>query len=203
MSPEVKNQSIESPSKIAEALKDRYDSEVLKPNTVHRIPELGPDGTPMDSCGNSSEGVDQKLRALIKAGDEFFGVVDVDLILRSDSGERPQFVNRTVLTRHIPGERAEIIGFIDNIGKPLVVGRQFQPGLSGKTSRDHFTIGTLSEGNVGVVDDKSSNGTEVFQLTEKSAYNESRHTDVDNPIDDFDFWSVKSSEIKDLIILAQ
>jgi hypothetical protein len=152
----------------------------------------------MATYGNPGEGVDQSLRAIIKAGDEFFGIVDV-LTISQTTGKTPKFMEDTVITRHLPNQRAELIGFVNRDGKPITIGRSYQD-LGIKTSREHFLVIQDMDGAIGIVEPhKTTNGTEVFTPSKNSKFGVSEkllHMDTVDAVEDFDFWSVKSDDVK-------
>ena len=203
MSPENKPQvSIETVYSIAEGLRARYDTEVLKPGEVHEVPALFGAKQEMAVSGNPYEGVDQHLRAMVKAGDEFFAIVDVKSIVRP-YGEHPTVKDATVITRHLPNKRAEFIGFLDKDKKTFTIGRSYQPGLGVKTSRNHFSVVQAPDGSVGIVENnKTTNGTEVFTPSKNGKFGVSErllHMDTVDAAEDIDFWSVKSANMQELM----
>ena len=197
MSPNSEPQlKTESPREITEGLRDRYESIQLKPGIVHEIPPLENDEQMISGCENPADGVRQSLRAMIKVGDEFLGVVDVFLINRSASGGRPNILEGTAITRHISDGRADLIGFIGNNQDHLTIGRSHQKELNPKVSREQFSIGRAKDGSIGIIDLDSTNGTEVFMPSKNSKYGfETKDLNSKNPTDDIDFWSVKSALI--------
>ena len=195
MSPEVID-TVESPKKIAEGLRERYGSTVLDPKEVYEIPKVDNPDHYMGLCGNAYDGVDQKLRAIISAGDDFFAVIDVAKVGLPKSGPAPAYMEGVAITHHKPGQRAELVGFIDKNRGSLGVGRDTRNGYSARMSRQHFSVGLTADGSV-AIHDTSSNGTEVFRPNEGEGYNSLRHTDIDNPIDEREFWSVKSMYLKE------
>ena len=182
----------ESAPEIAKSLRAKFKSEVIDPADFAVIPMPKTDEQFIGSCANLDDGVDQRLRAVVKAGREFFGIVDVRAIGGSDESDGPIFLQSTALTRHIPGERAELIGFF-HYHQPINIGRAHSPELnfSSETSGRHFTAQQNEGGAVLIFDQNSTNGTEVFTLNPAL-----QHTDLKSPIDDFDFWSVQSASIK-------
>lgn len=183
---------------ITEGLRARYDSVKLVPGDVHEITPLFSQQHEMAVCGNPFEGIDQHLRAVIKAGDEFFGIVDVISIDRSKD-HKLVVQQTTALTRHLPNQRAELVGFIHPEGPQLKIGRNYQPGLSAKTSREHFAIAQFKDGYIGIVEPKeTTNGTEVYTPSIHAKQDVSKrllHMDTADPAGDFDFWSVKSADL--------
>lgn len=203
MSPEkMPPVSVETVHSITEGLRSRYDTAVLKPGKVHEIPAMIGSRQAMASCGNSYEGVGQDLRALIKAGDEFFGIVDVLSIVRTDNG-RPTVAESTVITRHKPNSRAEFVGFLDKDQGSITIGRSHQPDLSAKTSRDHFSVVQARDGSIGVVETQiTTNGTEIFTPSKNNKFGISErllHMDTVDAAEDIDFWSVKSADMQELM----
>jgi hypothetical protein len=115
----------------------------------------------LGSEGGAKDVVQQELHAVVKAGDELFGVVHVDV-----GGEG---VSELLLTRfNQNGERAGIIGVIPawfpTVGAAgLKVGREHQQDLHNTVSRDHFSIGTL--GNRLLIGEYgSTNGTTIIRM---------------------------------------
>ena len=197
--------SLETVHSITEGLRARYDTAVLTPGKVKEIPARFDSKQEMAVCGNAYEGVDQHLRAFVKAGDEFFAIVDVVSIVRPD-GKRPIVTENTVITRHKPNNRAEFVDFVDKDQTPITIGRSYQPGLSAKTSREHFSVVQARDGSIGIVEPKeTTNGTEVFTPSQNSKFGISEkllHMDTVDAAEDNDFWSLKSKSIQQLMELA-
>jgi len=197
MSPEIKVETehkcetYQSAKEIEAKLAERYDAARITGN--YHLPACeGLDDT-MGICKNKTDGVRQSLRAMLKTGNEFFSIVDIQ-------GES---FNGTVLTRHIANSRAEFAGFLDK-NKPLAIGRTDLPTLDKSVSRDHFFIAQGMDGSIGIIDNKSTNGTEIFTPTEENNYtndnNLAHEKESKDPVYDFRNWSVKSSSVNDLLI---
>lgn len=186
------NEALASPKTAAEikkGLSDNYGS--LELNRGEGI-VLAPEVQPLSRCGNQKECVYQNLMAVIKAGDEFFSVVDVFSADPVAADQKLSRVKTTVITHHVSGSRAEIVGFINEGKGPLEVGRTVENEYADNMSRSHFAVGLSPEnGRIGIADD-STNGTEVFiSLAE---INEPLKDS--NPAKDIDFWSIKSSQLR-------
>lgn len=179
----------ESPSKITKGLETDFISLDLEPG---KILSLTTDIKPMGGCFNQAEGVYQDLKLVIKAGDDFFSVVDVFVAEKPDDEQEASRMKATVITRHHEDDRAEIVGFIEPEQGPLVVGRTVDNKFADNVSRKHFAVGVSpKDGHIEIADMKSSNGTRIFATTE-----EVKRLHDSNPINDTDFWSVKSSDLK-------
>lgn len=190
MSPELKQISeAESPSNIKKGIETDFSGLDL---TAGEILSLNPDLKPMSGCGNQAEGVYQDLMLMIKAGDDFFSVVDVFVIDKANDKPEPSRIKTTMITRHRTDERAQIVGFVEPASNPLLVGRTVDNKFADNVSRKHFAIGISPEdGHIEIADMKSSNGTRVFGTTE-----EINKLNASNPISNIDFWSAKSSDLK-------
>ena len=177
----------ESPAEVKKAIRDRYESTVVDSNTVFELPEGS-----MSDCGNRSEGVYQDLMAVIKAGDDYFALIDVFAINKSGSG--PETITETVIARHRPGQRAELVGVVGQNKEPIVIGRSHQTdmGLGSTVSREHFGVAQDETGKIGILDLGSTNRTEVF----KSKKDTEPQYETEDPLSDIDFWSVKSADLR-------
>jgi len=185
MSPELSQEKkVESPAELASELRDAYGSVELTAGSSIVLEE---EILPMNFAYNRPEGVFQDLIATIKAGDDFFSVVDATL-----AGENE---HTTLITHHTKDGRAEIVGHISNGKEPLFIGRNSENGYSAKTSRDHFFVAKSKEGKIGVMDTKSSNGTEVFATTKHMNSIREKPEAVKNGR----FWSGKSSVVRDYL----
>lgn len=108
----------------------------------------------MVTAENASQGLSQDLCRVIKAGDETFGIIKFN----DASGHDPRFI----VSRFGNGnERATIVGMLSEESS-LNVGRNHQEGLDSTTSREHFSVG-LRDSEIAVVDNGSTNGTELFK----------------------------------------
>lgn len=160
-----------------------FESVKLVPNQIH---ELTTENSPMMSnCLNLKEGISQNLRSIIKIGDDFFGLVDVNI---HDSSNEDK--SATILTHHTPNGRAAFVDVL-NPNIQVSVGRNYQDNLGATVSRKHFDIIKANDGTIGIVDNDSTNGTEIFtQPTDK------KPREFGTLVENFDFWSVKSADVK-------
>ncbi|MEI6851034.1 MAG: FHA domain-containing protein [Candidatus Saccharibacteria bacterium] len=204
----------ESVKEIFDGLESHYSTTKLDPNKVHEI-EPATIENEMDICKNFDEGVMQTLEAVVKAGDNYFGIVKVIMEDRSSDEAiyNREVIEKTALTRHIPGKRAALVGFIDSKNGPVTIGRSETNSEIGlleiddlgvTTSRKHFALAESVDGSVGIIDLDSKNGTTVFeQKDDKFKFGltpeKNRSSSALNPIDDIglNFWSAKSANIRD------
>lgn len=177
---------IEISAEVAKGLRAHYESTTADSKEVLEIPK----SNLIAECSSRNEGVYQDLRALVKAGDDYFAIISV---FANRSVDNPIPLSETVIARHRPGERAELIGVIGKNEDPMKIGRSHQKGfgLGPTVSREHFAVAQSDDGKMGIIDMGSSNRTEVF-LTKKELPST---TSVD-PLNDIDFWSVKSADLK-------
>lgn len=145
----------------------------------------------MNGTKNEIEGVEQYLRCIVKVGTELLSCVDV--IANNDRNE-PYF--QTIITRFIPGQRAEFVGFLDREEAPMVIGRDNLDTNNKSVSREHVYIAQNEEGTIGIVDANSTNHTEVFG----AKINPFGKHEIKNPTEEFKIWSLKSSEAKQIVL---
>ena len=188
-------ETLESAKAIEASLLENYIGTTLSsPESICEIPATKSNelGDVMNIAINKQEQVSQRLRAIIKAGNEFFSVIDA-----SSGFEDGSIIDSTILTRHIAGgKRAEFVGFIEKGEKPTSVGRSTQEALDMTVSRNHFAIAHNHAGDIGVADLNSSNHTEVFMPDA----NHLGKFDGKNPVGDVNFWSIKSKQLKDILL---
>lgn len=155
-----------------------------------QIFEVAPDSNDIAACVNRGENgfVRQRLKCIIKAGNEFFSILD------ATASENGFIVDKTVITRHVADGRAELYSIL-NTGEKVLIGRSSSPDLDRSVSRNHIVIGKNHEGVIGFGDVGSSNGTEVF--TSKIDYKENDSNDINPIIKNINFWSIKSSSLKE------
>jgi len=200
MTPEsVKTAEIEPTKAIVESLRERYESAKLEPGIEKKIPVFS---RVMETCGNPNVGLDQYLMGIVVAANkDIFAIVDVTAVFGPSDGYKPCTMIKTAITRHIPGGRAELVGFIDTDNKPKTIGRTPSNNYSKYTSRRHFSVSQGVDGSVNVADMHSEAGTELFTAVEDSEFGLNKginpRDDTDNPIDDLTFWSVKSSLLRE------
>lgn len=189
---------IESAPEIAESLRAKYKSEMVDPMSALKIPTLERDDQMMAHCISADEGVDQRLRAVIKAGNEFFCIIDVLAIDQISPGVKPTFMEGTAITRHIPGKenRAQLIDFFGD-QMPIHIGRDYSPELkySPETSGKHLAAIQSESGSVILLDEHSTNGTEVFTPDKDSP-----NINVVSPVENRNFWSPESALLKASLI---
>jgi len=197
--PVLSPESHESATEIAEILRDLYQNTTLKGGKLE-IPNFSKEAE-MNACENRTDSVTQQLRAVIKAGQEFFGLVQATTLVKIQGETKPYIVESTVLTKHNADERASVVAIIEKGQGIERVGRAHQHNLGDQVSRHHFYLEQKSDGSITVTDGNidgtpSTNGTEVFELKDGDYAKDI----VDSPLDDIDFWSAKSSEVKQKIL---
>lgn len=187
MSPEKHNKSEKTTyaDGVELSLKEYYLVEKLNPGSPVKIPQPKQRSDFMNDCQNSKEGVYQGLRTTIKAGNEFFGIVDV--FLKTDNGA----MEGTAITRNIPNERAEFVTFIKPSGI-TEIGRNHNNNLDNSVSRNHLVLSFNDEGGINIMDMGSANGTKLYRHKKPGPKN----LLIENPTDDINSWSLKSAEIK-------
>jgi len=189
-----KVETLESAKSIRARLQERFKIELL--DRVGVISEIGVyehEYEPMSEIFSSKEGVSQTLECVIKAGNEFFCVVNSNVQSETDGSHQ---VN-TLLTRHIAGGRAELMDIIEE-NSALSIGRSSENELDKTVSRSHFSIAKREDGLIGITDNGSTNHTEVFSSKQKGK-NIFEEIDTANPLYDKNFWSIKSEELKNIV----
>lgn len=169
----------------------------------------------MAGADNAKEGLSQDLCQVVKAGDETFGIIKFN----DQSDAEPKFI---VSRFGADGERASIVGMFSK-DKSLSVGRNHQGDLHNTTSREHFSVGML-DGKLAVVDNGSTNGTELFKPRDVQAeitqpqtpqkfgmralkrvigrFGKKAEAPAEIPADPlhtFENWAPKSAEVKEFI----
>lgn len=179
---------------IENGLKQHYEATLLTDSMqIIEIPAITSTESRteiMNGARNQSEGVEQYLRCIIKAGTELLSCVDVIAI--NDRGES---YFQTIITRFIPGKRAEFLGFLDREEAPIIIGRDSLDPNNKLVSREHVYIAQNEEGVIGIVDANSTNHTEIFS----SKQNPFGKKDIKNPTEDINIWSIKSAQAKELV----
>lgn len=197
MSPEVAHPKELNPSEIYSILTENYICTELQSKKVHQIDPLIEERQEMAACTNEVDGVDQNLRAIIKAGNDYFGVVDF-LVIDEPKSKKANYIESTAITHHQPGRRAELVCIINKGESPITIGRNINPNLDDTVSREHFKVSQASDGAIGIIDNDSTNGTKVFEPSDKFGLLSNTDKDSGNPIQDIDFWSVKSIRLKNV-----
>jgi hypothetical protein len=202
MSPEqTPTFEVESVKNITEDLRERYVSTPMEAGVGYVIPPLENIENAMGTCGNPEDGLDQYLLGLVVAANkDVFAIVDVSAVFKFGEEHRPSMVLKTAITHHIPGKRGDFVCFIENNNVPKSVGRTGVGKFDAHTSREHFSVSQDTDGTL-IVTDISSNGSELFIPVAGSKFGLkegiNHHTDTNNPLEDFDFWSVKSASMRD------
>ena len=195
--PVLSAESHETASEIASELRNLYQNTAIK-GEKFKIPTPR-NNSEIGSCSEPDEGTTQKLQAVIKAGQEFFGLVQVESMIRIPGMAIPQLVESMILTKHNSNERATVVAVINRGQGVENIGRAHQPNLGDQVSRHHFYLEQDLDGSIlindGGADGKpSTNGTEIF---EKAQNDTSNGAIIDgSPLQDNLFWSAEPSDIK-------
>lgn len=155
-----------SPSElIAENLRQKYKSAHIKGiDTAHILPSLDTH-EPIAICGNTHEGISQKLRALIKDGDEFFAVIDVLVVDRRFDKTRTTVDEFVVLSYCNQDSGSEPIGYLDET-RDIITSQKVQSGES--FIQDHLSLLRSPSGDVCVLNHSTQHSVEIFLPDEKS-----------------------------------
>lgn len=148
---------------------------------------------PLELGENSKTGVEASLVAVIKAGQELFGVAAVRKEANSDS-------TTFALTRIREGKRGQLVDVMKPGTTPSIndIGRTSfndnQDPLDEATSRNHFSVEFNERGEIVVTDNGSTNGTEIFARFKTTL-------DADKPLPDGPLangsWLPRSAELKE------
>ncbi|HUC96045.1 MAG TPA: hypothetical protein VMR16_00045 [Candidatus Saccharimonadales bacterium] len=173
-------------------LREHFEVESLEPWAVYEIPLLKSDRQVMASCSDPINGLSQKLRAVVKAGDELFFIIDAVTRLSRHGLRRPDYVESTLLARYEPDDGSAIIDFSREPRRLDAWDgtKHLNICLSGATTR--FTVAQSDDKLVGVVDEGSSAKLEVF--TQKTPDNPDDTPITLGPVDER-IWSVTSFDL--------
>lgn len=191
MSPSLKMEEYKySKSGLAEGIRTRYDSRLLPPNVVCELPPVTNSTQEVSRYGALHDGVNQRLRVLIKTPkDEFYAIVDITIIER-DGNKISEISEATALTRHVPNQKAEWLGFLEDHRQITVSHDQ------AKTSVNDFSVMRNDDGRVGIVGYEATDHIEIFTPS-NNPYEMSKrllHMDTVDAAENPDFWSFKTSE---------
>jgi len=204
MSPEVyqeneplaRAESSEKAREIADELRETYHSTKLSGDRLE-LPAFSKE-LEIDSCSKPELGVSQQLRAVVKAGQDIFGIVEAIAQIKLQDESKPHFIDATIITRHNADGRAVIVKTITTRGNGVEpIGRSHQKGLGDEVSRNHFYIETNIDRTLNIYDGDASgkpstNGTEVFEI--KPVTGSSK---PEKPWgSDFTFWAPESTDVK-------
>jgi hypothetical protein len=197
-------------------ISDRYSSfqpedHVTFINTSHdhALAQVGDRSTLL----TGGEGTVQSLHAVIQAGGELFGVVEAVSYKDREEDEGYYKQQTDMLVRFgAKGEPATVVAGFGS-GRALEVGRTTKNGFSPTTSHKHFSIRSVSTGNIRIDDLDSTNHTTVAytveaeheglrnrRVTDKSKFGlnslKKRLKQPANPLEDTDSWMVSEEDIK-------
>lgn|GEM_PF-5645735 len=192
-------------------------TEVPVPLSSEDTFSFSPDTDMSSGTVNERQAVAQDLRGVIKAGDELFGIVKAN-VTDDKTGKPLEHFLLTHFGDEETGQRATIVGVLG--ATPLFVGRTAKNGYSDTTSRKHFGI-ALVDAQIKIGDEGSSNGTKLYfaeaagqqQAPESPKFGLSAlhkalrakkapESVEENPMDKFQLWSPKSSDVKEQIMAA-
>jgi len=227
MSHEVLPQSPSEAELRQQAMYDdlRMQSTVTPVANGHEFDILLDDTHSYSSITNKSVQVDQDLRAVIKAGDELFGVVEA----KDTEHERTRYLLTRFDPRTTDHRRGLIVGAIGE--EPMPVGRQLLHDLGAgdnanprMSRKDHFSVKIVDGKLFVAAGTNTTNETEVLTRKEAVALSQpevvavgglrkisekirarrsgsvqTEYADTWNPQDDFKSWSASSESVKDYL----
>lgn len=155
------------------------------------VPEMMPI---MDEKVNN--GTSHALRAIIEAGDELFGIVQVSTAegaRRGESGD--MLITRFADHDKEPGARAQLVAVIKP-GTGIMFGRNFLEksgamDVNEHMSKVHFGLALSEDGKkIALSDEKSTNGTRII------ASGVGRSEEVEAVLGGFEVWSVPTEQAR-------
>jgi len=197
MSPEQTEKKVLTPTEaLIEDLDENFDSTQLEPGETHNIPTMESPENAMATCLDMMGGTEQDLRAVVKIGNEFLFLVDTDTRLGSESMNRPDYVHSTLLSRYLPGHRAEIIGLASKRDQ-RDVGPDPRNGLDQDVTRPgaYLKVRQSEDGTIELTDLGSTNKITVFTRKEAEEPDKPKTLRaVEN-----EMWSVDPAELKHVV----
>lgn len=119
------------------------------------IPNITQEDPVMADVLDVDAGISQRLRAIVVSGEngnkKISGISDAIIVSNQDDIEP---IAGTVITRHLPGGKAELVGFVNEDNK----------NMNEKSLKGHFSIVQTKAGPVIVADPHSPSSIEVFTL---------------------------------------
>ncbi|MCX6728179.1 MAG: hypothetical protein NTV39_00195 [Candidatus Saccharibacteria bacterium] len=143
-------------------LRDNYESNFLEPGVVYEFPRPRNPGQTMGSECDLQTGVSQELELVIKAGKEFYFLVDTSTRFnKSEQLKRPEYVRGTFLARFNPDSTAQVVDY----SAGWVFEGTTTRALNAKIRREGSDVSVAQdvEGVVGIVDEGSKNWIEIFK----------------------------------------
>jgi hypothetical protein len=156
-----------TPSELLEKdLRDNFDPDFLEPGVVYEIPRPQRSDLAMGTVSDIQSGVSQELRAVIKAGKEFYFIIDTSTRVNpnqyySKQLRSPDYVSGTFLARFRPKGTAEMVDYsTEETFQPVTTRR-----LNARIQREgsDVSVAMSTEGTVGVADEGSSKWIEMFR----------------------------------------
>ena len=166
MSPELKSEIIPDETEVLVAdLRKLFESTHLEPDVVIEIPLPKLAEQSLASTADRLGGIYQDLRAVIKSDEELFFVIDA-VVRTDDEGSRrrrPEYAVSTLISKHLPGQKSEIVGFHRNRGA-IDIGSDpiGQIDLSVRSPKCQFSVAQAVDGSIGVIGHESARKIEVF-----------------------------------------
>jgi hypothetical protein len=151
-----------TPSEVLEKdLRDNFDPDFLEPGVVYEIPQPQNPDQAMGSTSDAQSGVSQRLRAVIKAGKEFYFLIDTSTRINSRPLKSPDYVSGTFLARFKPNDTAQKVDYSTELPFEGMTTRRLNAKIRGEGS--DVSVAMDTEGTVGVADEGSSGWIEMFR----------------------------------------
>lgn len=145
-------------------LRERFEAEVLIPGITH---ELSRPHNPSQTMGSTSDmklGVDQQLRAVIKAGEACYFLVDTYARMKPRLSHMPEYVSGMFISRFSPGSTARLVDYSVELDFEQSTIRPLRSRIRIPTI--DLSIAMDSDEVVGITDEGSSRQIEVFRQSD-------------------------------------
>lgn len=152
-----------TPAELLEReLRNNYETDFLEPGVVYEFPLPRNPGQTMGSVSDLQSGVTQELELVIRAGKEFYFLIDTSTRLNNSKQlKSPDYVSGIYLARFKPGDTAQVVDY----SAERAFDRGTARSLNAKIGREGSDVSVAqdSEGTIGIVDEGSKNWIEIFR----------------------------------------
>ena len=164
---EIQDKTESSYESLERKLRENFSADILTTGVTHELTRPNNPNQAMGSNYDIRSGVDQQLRAVVRAGETCYFLVDTYVRMKPRLSHAPEYVSGMFISRFRPGYTAQLVDYS--------VERDFEQATI-RPLRSRICIPAIDlsiamdcDGVVGITDEGSSRQVEVFRQSDIDA----------------------------------